>query len=303
MLQTDKNQYRGRFAPSPSGPLHFGSLITAVASYLDARNNKGLWFVRMEDIDPPREEPGAQQKILQSLEAHGLLWDGDVFYQSSRLQDYESILEKLEDYTYPCHCSRTRLSELQGIYDGFCLNHQSSELPFSTRIRTDILKKDQLKAAEEFIDIFQGPQYQPLQSTCGDFILKRKDGLAAYQLAVVVDDIEQQITHVIRGYDLLDSTVRQRYLFKLLSAPSPHYGHIPVATNAEGQKLSKQHKAQPLDDSTAFSNLCEALSFLKHPAPEGIVNTKSIDTLLHWAIKNWERKRIPQDTGFVVEGY
>jgi glutamyl-Q tRNA(Asp) synthetase len=295
--------YIGRFAPSPSGKLHFGSLVTALASYLDAKSHNGLWLVRIEDIDPPREEAGASQAIIDSLRYHGLHWDGELLYQSDRLDFYDAILERFKDDTYPCTCSRPRLLELRGIYDNHCLHKPptiNTETMHSTRVRLDRLSAQELSLAENYRDIFQGEQQQNLQKEVGDFILKRKDGLVAYQLAVVVDDIEQEITHIIRGSDLLSSTPRQRYLMLRLAhhlqrnIALPIYGHIPVATNTIGQKLSKQHGATPIEDSNAFDNICDALVFLNHTPPTEIVNAHNIEALLEWSVKHWKRSNIPQ---------
>ena len=307
--------YIGRFAPSPSGPLHFGSLITALASYLDAIHHHGKWLVRMEDLDPPREEKGAQELILKSLVAHGLKWDETIMYQSRRLDHYSNVLSTLNSTTYRCKCARQRLLELRGIYDSHCYYHPVSEvsgITTSTRLYINEQLTQTLSISEYYQDIFQGPQHQSLKKEVGDFILRRKDGLIAYQLAVVIDDIDQKITHIIRGSDLLSSTPRQRYLMLLLqeymhakpASPAPHlphYGHIPVATNNIGQKLSKQHKASPLDNNKAFDNLCQALSFLNHEIPKHIKDTHHIDTLLQWAIEHWHRENVPKALSFVVE--
>lgn len=306
--------YIGRFAPSPSGPLHFGSLITALASFLDAKHHNGKWLVRMEDIDPPREEAGAAERILASLQAHQLLWDGDILYQSTRLAAYQQGLDSLKQATYRCQCGRQQLLELRGIYDSRC-RHKTldNDVLTSTRIHLQCLSDNELFVAEHYHDLFQGEQQQSLQQEVGDFILRRKDGLFAYQLAVVCDDIFQGITHIIRGSDLLSSTPRQRYLIQLFNQqshtslhqttyPLPDYGHIPIASNKLHQKLSKQHKAKPLDDTQAFDNLCRALAFLKHPAPQDIQQQKSMHDLVVWAIAAWRREKIPQTLSFVVEG-
>jgi glutamyl-Q tRNA(Asp) synthetase len=298
--------YIGRFAPSPSGPLHFGSLITAIASYLDAKHHNGQWLVRMEDIDPPREEAGAAVRILASLKAHGLIWDDSVLYQSTRLDAYANILANIKNATYPCQCSRQRMLELRGIYDGRC-QHQTSPIDpanmTSTRISLRALSASALTTSEHYSDIIQGDQQQQLSREVGDFILRRKDGLFGYQLAVVCDDITQGITHIIRGSDLLSSTCRQRYLTQLISPHHtlPEYGHIPVASNKIGQKLSKQNKSAPINDGDAFNNLCRALDFLHLKVPFNIVQTQQINALLNWAIEHWERKNIPQTLSVVVE--
>ncbi|MFT6220939.1 MAG: glutamyl-Q tRNA(Asp) synthetase [Candidatus Endobugula sp.] len=317
--------YIGRFAPSPSGPLHFGSIATALASYLDAKHYHGQWLVRMEDIDPPREVDGAQDMILGSLLAHGLQWDGNIMLQSERSQTYQEALSTLWHYSYPCTCNRQRLNTLNGIYDGYCLHNKGSathnegehlHTPKSaTRLRTDIFndQPQHLIAAEIFTDLFQQQQTQPLHTESGDFILHRKDGLFAYQLAVTIDDIAQGITHVIRGADLLSTTSRQRYLWTLLCEklasndnlhahqPLPEYGHIPIATTTTGQKLSKQNNAAALDNAIAFDNLCRAFTFLCHPAPTNIIEQNSISVLLDWGVRHWNRERIPQVTAIAVK--
>ncbi len=306
--------YIGRFAPSPSGALHFGSLIAALASYLDAKHHQGKWLVRMEDIDPPREQEGAKDLILQSLVAHGLEWDGSIMYQSQRLSAYSEALAEIEPHTYKCRCGRQRLLELRGVYDGHCLNHQeeiNAENPSvmtSTRLNLDTLSDEQLSIAEHYVDIFQGEQRQSLHQEVGDFILRRKDSLIAYQMAVVVDDIEQGITHIIRGCDLLSSTPRQRYLTLLLNNIQsgkdftlPSYGHTPIATNSLGQKLSKQHKAKALEDSQALDNLLHALIFLNQISHEDCQHHSHISELIPWAITHWDRSKIPNTLSFTVD--
>ncbi len=298
---THNSGYIGRFAPSPSGSLHFGSLIAALASYLDAKHHHGQWLVRIEDIDPPREEPGASQAILESLRRHELYWDGDILYQSSRLSAYESLFSQLKEDTYFCTCSRPRLLELRGIYDSRCL-HTPPQIEehtlCSTRLRLDRLSSAERSLAEHYEDIFQGQQHYPLKDV-GDFILKRKDGLFAYQLAVVIDDIYQGITHIIRGSDLLSSTSRQRYLMQRLAQVLDHkvtlptYGHIPVITNSKGQKFSKQHKSPSINNSNAFNNLYEALQFVGHSPPDNVRQQQNIHSLLQWGISHWDRKLIP----------
>ncbi|MFT5116817.1 MAG: glutamyl-Q tRNA(Asp) synthetase [Kiritimatiellia bacterium] len=301
--------YIGRFAPSPSGPLHFGSLVTALASYLDAKHYGGQWLVRMEDIDPPREKAGADHIILASLLAHGLAWDGSVMYQSTRLAAYAEILSTLGTNTYPCQCTRQRLLNLKGVYDNHCSRHliTDSNNRGSTRVKIDALDHEQLFAAEHYADLFQGEQIQSLAQDTGDFILRRKDGLFAYQLAVVIDDIEQGVNHIIRGSDLLSSSPRQRYLTLLLQqelgikSTLPIYGHLPIATNQMKQKLSKQTKAKAIDNRHAFVNLSRALAFLQQIVPAEIIADQDISTLMNWAIQHWQRKNIPQTLAIVVE--
>ncbi len=282
--------YIGRFAPSPTGELHQGSLLTAVASFLDAHLHKGKWFVRMEDLDPPREQPGAADNILRCLEAHGLLWDDAVIYQSQRSDFYEHALSELQHagIIYPCNCTRQRLKG-HPIYDGHCRHLPPQQKPYALRITTPPENQNDTC----FTDLIQGPQSQNLSRDVGDFVVQRKDSLYAYQLAVVVDDIEQRITHVVRGCDLLDSTPRQLYLFDMLGAPPPAFGHLPIITNELGQKLSKQTFAKPLDPRYASHNLFQALQQLRQSPPQTLAQ-ENIDTQLSWALKNWSRDNIPK---------
>jgi len=281
--------YIGRFAPSPTGPLHFGSLVAALSSYLDARSHRGQWLVRMEDIDPPREVPGAANTILHQLERHGLLWDGEVLYQNHRTEAYESALNRLQnmEQLYRCNCSRQQIQATGGIYNLHCRNRLSPpEIDFALR-----LKVDQPLSKITYIDLFQGPQHSELTSTVGDYIVRRRDGHYAYQLAASVDDAAQKITHVVRGADLLDSTPRQIYLLKLLGYPIPEYGHIPVATRG-GQKLSKQNMASAMATKTAADNLLSALSWLNMDAPKQLLGA-TVTEILDWATAKWHRNWIP----------
>jgi glutamyl-Q tRNA(Asp) synthetase len=284
--------YTGRFAPSPTGPLHFGSLVSALGSFLHARAQGGRWLVRMEDIDPPREQPGAAEAILLCLEAHQLLWDG-LLYQSQRGAAYEETLVKLDSLglLYACDCTRQDLHTMGGIYQGRCRHRQvDRRQPHALRLR---LYPDQPGDADwlEFEDLFQGRQRQNLRQTVGDPILKRKDGLYAYQLAVVADDLFQQITHVIRGQDLLEVTARQIALFRLLEAEAPVYGHLPLALNAQGQKLSKQNLALALDNRCATNNLWQALVFLGQNPPAELTGAEPGE-LLAWATANWQPEQL-----------
>jgi glutamyl-Q tRNA(Asp) synthetase len=255
--------YTGRFAPSPTGPLHMGSLIAAVASWLDARAARGRWLVRMEDLDRPRCVPGAAQAILRALEGFGLTWDGEVVYQSERLELYRAALRRLEPHTYWCGCSRREIADsslglaVDGarIYPGTCRGGNSAARR-ALRVRTP-------REPIRFHDRVQGEQAQVLERDIGDFVLYRADGLFAYQLAVVVDDADQGITDVVRGADLLDSTPRQIYLQQLLGVDTPRYMHVPVLVNAAGEKLSKQTGAAPI--SASAQTLRQALGFLGQP--------------------------------------
>ncbi len=247
--------YIGRFAPSPTGPLHFGSLVAALASYLDARYHEGgRWLVRIEDVDEPRTVPGAADSILRCLEAYGMEWDGPVVYQSRRKDLYRAALAALGSHAFPCGCSR-----VPGIYPGTCRNG----LPPGKAARAWRLRVDD--AVISFVDRVRGPQTDVLAETTGDFVLLRADGYFAYQLAVVVDDADQGVTDVVRGEDLLYSNGRQILLQRLLGYPTPRYAHIPVVRDASGEKLSKQTLAPPVDERGDEATLREALAFLRVP--------------------------------------
>lgn len=292
--------YIGRFAPTPSGPLHFGSLLAALASYLDARQQQGQWLVRMEDLDPPREQPGAADTILRQLEAHGLRWDSEVLYQSSRLDAYQAVLDELQHHqlAYPCDCTRQQIKAMGALYNGHC-RRQPPTADSAVAYRIDTSHADhQTLNTVRFDDLFQGSQQWQMQQQCGDFIIKRRDGLFAYQLACAIDDDYQQITHVVRGSDLLDSTPRQYFLIALWrqlqnnTTPMPSYGHIPVAINPNGQKLSKQNLAPAIDSASASDNLLLALTQLNQPPPTELQGADT-QTILDWACAHWQRERIP----------
>ena len=286
---SNETAYIGRFAPSPSGPLHFGSLVAAVASYLDARANKGTWLVRMEDLDPAREPTGTDAIILRQLEAYGLTWDGEVLYQSTRLCAYRDALDKLTelDMCFRCNCSRQRIKTLDSIYDGKCRdNHPPEDDQVAIRVRVP-------NRNFVFDDIIQGTQRQNLEAEVGDFVVVRKDGLFAYQLAVVVDDAYQDTTHVIRGCDLIDSTPRQIYLQNLLESTTPSYGHVPVATNEQGQKLSKQHFAEPITSEQRSRALFSSLEFLGQSPPDDL-KLEDVHDQLKWAIDRWDIQKVPK---------
>ncbi|MGB4246372.1 MAG: tRNA glutamyl-Q(34) synthetase GluQRS [Pseudohongiellaceae bacterium] len=289
---TLKADYIGRFAPSPSGPLHFGSLVAALASYLDARANNGLWLVRMEDLDPAREPPGAADEILSTLEHFGLHWDGSVLYQSQRLDAYQEALQTLQDkgLIYACDCSRSQIQEIGGVYDNRCRTRALSVAPSGPSAALRVKVADEII---RFEDAVQGPQQQDLMRECGDFVLLRKDGLFAYQLAVVVDDAFQHITDVVRGHDLLHSTPRQIYLQRLLGYPTPRYAHIPVAVNELGQKLSKQHFAAPVSPESPSTQITAALRFLGMNPDADLAGTPPV-ALLEWATGHWHIQAVPK---------
>lgn len=285
-----KTTYRGRFAPSPSGQLHFGSLVAALGSYLQARSQQGIWQVRIDDIDPPREVAGAAQEILQTLMAYGLHWDGEVIYQSQRSQAYEKLLAQLasEKLCYGCACTRREIKLQGGIYPGCCRDKQHPLKGHALRIN---LQK-QKKPLDHFYDQLQGEIYLNSSESGEDFIIKRKDGLYAYNLAVVVDDIEQGITEVVRGADLLNTTGKQITLYQLLAAPVPKYLHLPVAVTAPGQKLSKQNHALAINKEDPIPTLLKALDFLGHAVTDN-VDTTTCSKILEWAVKNWSITNIP----------
>ncbi|MCZ6831051.1 MAG: tRNA glutamyl-Q(34) synthetase GluQRS [Gammaproteobacteria bacterium] len=284
--------YVGRFAPSPTGPLHLGSLICALASFLDARSNDGRWLLRMEDLDPPREQPGAADSILDSLRAHGLYWDGPVLWQSQRHAAYAAVVDQLLESgrAFRCDCSRQMLAQSGGVYRGHCRNRNlSCNQPTAVRLRVD---EDTLIQVD---DGLQQALQQNLAQEVGDFTIQRKDSLFAYQLAVVLDDAEQRCTHVLRGSDLYDSTPRQIYLQQVLGLEQPAYTHIPVITNAAGQKLSKQTHAPALDNAEACRHLCLALKFLNQATPPAHCNTP--DSILSFASERWQLLAVPATMG------
>jgi glutamyl-Q tRNA(Asp) synthetase len=289
------SKYRGRFAPSPTGPLHFGSLVAAVGSYFQAKSQGGDWLVRMEDIDTPRNVPGAADDILRTLDAVGFEWDGEVAYQSHRQDFYRAALDKLvaQGATFICTCSRREIADssllgIEGpIYPGTCRNGAASaRTAHAIRVRVD-------DAKIAFTDLIQGAIAQNLAMEIGDFVLHRADNIIAYQLAVVVDDADQGITEIIRGADLLTSTPRQIFLQRLLGYPTPRYGHLPVATNHNGEKLSKQTMAQPIGINNAAVLLFDALQFLGQNPPAEL-RQSSQKPLWDWALGHWSLANVPR---------
>ena len=283
-------KYVGRFAPSPTGPLHFGSLVAAMASWLDARAAGGRWLLRIEDVDTTRTVPGAAEEILRTLQAMGLDWDGEVAWQGRRTGLYERALERLRagGFTFRCQCSRKEVADsglpgLEGaIYPGTC---RELRLPPGTAAS----ERFRAGAEEiEFADRVQGRLAHSVAREIGDFILKRRDGLHAYQLAVVVDDAEQGVTDVVRGADLLWSTPRQIALQRCLGYPTPRYLHVPVAANARGEKLSKQTLALAVGASEAGALMRAALAFLGQPA----VQSRLPGEILAEALRAWQPDRI-----------
>jgi len=320
------SNYHGRFAPSPTGPLHFGSLAAAVGSYLDARKHHGTWLVRMEDLDTPRCVPGAADDILYTLEAFGLCWDGEIIYQSRRIPAYEETLQQLRESgaAYPCCCTRKEIADsaLHGIdgpvYPGTCRHGiPAGREGRAWRVRTDhsFLPPCRGKARMgveqsgrgvstpsltlplqgggniQFDDALQGRVVQHLENEIGDFVIKRADGLFAYQLAVVVDDAFQNITHIVRGADLLHSTPRQIYLQRLLGLNTPAYMHLPIAVNAQGEKLSKQTLAPAIATDDVVAMLIAVLEFLRQQPPAEL-RQGSVEEILGWAVGNWQPERL-----------
>jgi glutamyl-Q tRNA(Asp) synthetase len=349
---TSTSEYRGRFAPSPTGPLHFGSLVAAIASYLDAKHHNGTWLVRMEDLDLPRCVAGAADDILRTLEAFGLHSDEPVLYQSQRTAAYDDALHKLQSIAavYPCCCTRKEIADsaLHGIdgpvYPGTCRNGvpagrearawrvrtnmhlppcrgkagmgveiNAANITASTPTRTlmeqlavrlgchttpaksPVIPRqgggNMLNAPIEFDDALQGHITQHLESEIGDFVVKRADCLYAYQLAVVVDDAFQNITSVVRGADLLDSTPRQILLQRLFGFPTPAYMHLPIAVNAQGEKLSKQTLAPAITTDDVIATLIAALDFLQQQPPAEL-RQGSAKEVLGWAIENWQPEQL-----------
>lgn len=318
-IESTSKPYIGRFAPSPTGPLHFGSLVAAVASYCDAKANSGQWLVRMEDLDRPREVSGAADEILRSLDAFGFEWDGEISYQSKRDGQYAEALNQLQKQAliYPCTCTRKEIADSSNavgidglIYPKTCIKHTPMSNTLGHPLSNSLLELDSpcIHAAYRalvldknitFLDAIQGEITQNMAHDVGDFIVKRADGLFAYQLAVVVDDAAQDISHIVRGADLLDSTPRQIYLQQSLGLPIPHYAHIPIATNYAGEKLSKQTRAQPLSTRLAGHQLFEALRFLGQQAPVEI-SSGNLSEIWRWAISHWNIANVPKQRKMIV---
>lgn len=285
----ERGSYRGRFAPSPTGRLHLGSLLAALGSWLRARTANGTWLVRIEDIDPPREVPGSADSILRTLHACGLESDGPPLHQSTRLEAYETAFEQLKGIgaVFPCWCSRTDLSALAGVHRGACVAPPDPHRAPAWRVRVD-------DAMIEFEDGLQGRQRWKLADG-GDFVVKRADGPFAYQLACAVDDVAQGITEVVRGADLLDSTPRQIFLLRLLDLHEPSYLHLPVLVDAGGAKLSKSEGAAAVDADDPLSALRLALGLLG--IPENALRATSPRVLLRHALAAFDPQAIPRVRG------
>lgn len=283
-----QSDYIGRFAPSPSGELHFGSLIAALGSYLQARANNGIWRVRIEDIDPPREVPGAADTILHQLEHYGLNWDGDVLWQSQRHDAYREHLAWLhaQGLSYYCTCTRARIQSAGGVYDGHCrhLNHGAENAA---------VRLLQHSPVTHFNDLLLGEIHADKRLANEDFIIHRRDGLFAYNLAVVVDDHFQGVTEIVRGADLIEPTVRQISLYNVFGWDVPDYIHLPLALNAQGNKLSKQNHAPALPNGDPRPVLIDALRFLNQNVTSEWLDLR-LDELLKTAIDNWVLSAVPK---------
>jgi glutamyl-Q tRNA(Asp) synthetase len=276
--------YRGRFAPSPTGHLHFGSLVAAVGSWLCARHAGGAWLLRVEDIDPPRELPGSAESILAALPAFGLVADAPALFQSQRQAAYDAAFEQLKaaDRVFPCWCSRNDLAG--GLHlDGHCLAQPVTGRTPAWRLRVPDIELG-------FVDALQGPQSQNLRLAAGDFVIRRVEGYYAYQLACVVDDAHQGITQVVRGNDLLDSTARQIFLQRCLDLPTPGYLHLPLALDDDGRKLSKSERAHPVDPTDPLPALRRALAFLDLPVAPA---AREPSALLAHALAHFTPDRLP----------
>ena len=308
-MQNNKQATIGRFAPSPTGPLHFGSLVAAVASFLCARQNpNSKWLLRIEDVDTQREQEGATHSIIKTLEAYGFSWDDDIIYQSQRNHYYEAALDTIKQHIYACSCSRKELQTLSSendsiygyLYPGLCRTGIRNPLISnpSIRINTSIEKSIDHKFKEVcFQDECQADLFcQNIEREVGDFVLKRRDGLFAYQLAVIVDDYLQNVNHVVRGADLFDNTPRQIYLQNLLCYQTPRYLHFPVIISNSGKKLSKQNSAPEIsidNKQIMLKNLISALNLLGQDAPSA-KEFSSISDIWSWGVEHWDSSKIPK---------
>ncbi|MEO8009573.1 MAG: tRNA glutamyl-Q(34) synthetase GluQRS [Betaproteobacteria bacterium] len=286
--------YRGRFAPTPSGPLHFGSMVAAVGSYLDAKSHGGSWALRIDNLDPPRVAPGSIDSILRCLDQFQMAWDGAVVFQNTRLDAYRAALDQLraDGLVYACACSRKEIGDegMDGpdgpVYPGTCRDGlPPGRQARAWRVRTG-------DNAIEFVDLLQGRVCQDLGHEVGDFVVFRADQIFAYHLACAVDDSAQGVTHVVRGADLMASTPRQIYLQRLLVLPTPDYLHLPIAMNAAGGKLSKQTLATPVAAGSTPVILGDVLGFLNHAPPDEVC-ADGVSALWDWALEHWRRDRLP----------
>lgn len=290
-----RQPYIGRFAPSPSGPLHFGSLVAALGSFLQARAQQGKWLVRIEDIDPPREMAGASALILETLDTHGLHWDGEVVYQSRRHARYDEIIAALHRAgdLYWCRCTRREIMAGGGFYNGHCHSLGLAPEGCAARLR-------QHHPVHRFEDALQGEIAVPAALAEEDFIVRRRDGLYAYNLAVVVDDMDSGITEIVRGADLLEPTVRQIALYQTLKAPVPRWVHLPLAVLGDGNKLSKQNHAPALAPTEASASLWQALAFLGQ-CPPAELRAGAVDEIIAWGLAHWRLDLVPRQQKIAME--
>jgi len=286
--------YIGRFAPSPSGPLHFGSLVCALASFLHARKQQGKWLVRIEDIDTPRIDASMNSVILNTLQTHGLQWDDEVVYQSERHALYEAYLSKInaQNLLYACACSRKQIRQRSGTYDGHCRN---LALPFDQCA----LRFKHLTANSHFVDLFLGKFKVTHPIATEDPVLKRADGIYAYHLAVVVDDIEQKVNHIVRGYDLFETSPVHLSLFQAFDASTHQYLHVPIIVQAPNQKLSKQHHSPSVDNHLAIENIRLALRYIGVSSAL-IPKVQKVEQLIAWAIDYWQPNLMPKQTELLI---
>ena len=287
--------YRGRFAPSPSGNLHFGSLITALASYLDARSQSGKWLLRIDDLDTPRVRAGAANDICKTLESHGLLWDETPLYQSQQFSLYEKVIHWLEqaDLCYGCCCTRKEIKRLGGQYAGTCRDKGLALVENAVRLKNP-------KTVTSIEDLHLGQVIPPKAIVFEDFVLRRRDGLFGYHLAAVIDDVQQQVSHVVRGADLLYPSVCQKVLYSLWRHPVPKFIHVPIAATEPGKKLSKQNHSPELDNARAPENVIKALGFLGHCVPD-FLKGEGVENILNWAAERWMLNKIPGQQEIIVE--
>ena len=292
-MSTNKH-YIGRFAPSPSGPLHFGSLVAALGSYLQAKAQQGTWLVRMEDLDPPREMPGAADDILRTLEAYGLEWDGGIMYQSQRHEAYQAQIDVWLDnqQAYYCQCTRKQIKQAGGFYPGTCRDKHLEAAENAIRLKVDA-------PVLAFDDLLHGHISIPAPLAEEDFIIRRRDGLFAYNLAVVLDDIEQGVTEVVRGADLVEPTGRQIGLYRLLGQPEVSYLHLPLAVTENGNKLSKQNHAPAIDKTNPRPALIEAMAFLGLQPPADLASMP-VTEILQWGIAHWQLSSLPATTAITL---
>lgn len=291
--------YIGRFAPSPTGALHLGSLFTAVGSYLDAKHHKGIWLIRLEDIDPPRERAGSAEGIIEELSRFGLHSDLPITKQSNHYAQYEQALQHLQQQgcAYPCQCTRKELQKSNSIHPyRQCYSKLTILKEEITSYRLAVENGD-----ISFVDLLAGEYQQNVEKEVGDFILKRKGGLYSYHLAVVIDDHDQRISHIVRGLDLIDSTPRQIYLQQKLGLERIEYLHLPLLSHVDGSKLSKQTFAKSTHELPVSQTLYQILALLGQ-APPAALATASEQTILSWGIENWSREKLPKQRAIVIEG-